>query len=1273
MARHGGPEMTAAEPETPARGPAPTGRPTRRPQLVLVVDSGPTMEIRHEEVGRCVRDLQRSRMFRKTTVHTLRPARATTPADFPSRAAGAAVLVITDAVSANWRGGFLEPLVRVWAQRGPVALMPLLPHHGWHDAGLRTRLVELRPPRVGAPNHLLKWRPRGLAPDLPLRSYGGPPDIPVPVLESDEEWLRSWAAVVHGRPGWQALPAMFPRRAPAVREALRRAAAAPEPKAAELVASFRAAAGEEAFARATMLAAMPLTWPLLREIGAGRLPAAPLPDAPLTDVTELLVHNLVRALPTVPKRGWHDVPAFDFAPDVREELLAAGRREDLLCVVDVVGEHLGERGRPLWLLPRLLREGAADRFLAVDEFTEPWLTVQSTVLHALSGSHLVAARELDTDLDAYRSLLQRMEWRSAGDENGKSQTQQRGGSTMSEPAVEPRSVDQPRGNPTVWGNVPPRNTNFTGREELLRQLHERLHQERATAVLPHALYGMGGVGKSMLAVEYVYRRLNEYDVIWWIPAERTAQISLSLVELAPKLGLQVGADASSTVSAVMETLRVGVPYSNWLLVFDNAESPEIVRQFFPPGGPGNILITSRNQQWASIARPLEVDVFERGESIQLLQLRGPEISSEDADRLAAALGDLPLAIEQAAAWHAETGMPADEYLRLLAEKREVLLAVSAPPDYQLPVIAAWNISLDQLESKNPGALQLLQICSFCAPEPISRSFFTGVKGRPIAPELDAALADPIRLGQAIREIGRYSLAKFNHRNNSIQMHRLVQAALLSRLTEDERATMGRGTHQLLAANDPNDPNDVNNWPVYGALLPHVLVSEAVHSAEPWVRNMVVNEAIYLLRWGDYDSGLDLAATARKVWLAELGEEHPETLRISRWLGFLLFTMGRYSEAAQLNSAVLAAYQNTMGPEHQDTVDALGNVAIDRRVSGDFAGALEMSESVHQQYLRMLGTDDPETMRAAHNLGVSLRLAGDFARAEQLDGVTWHNLTQTFGEDHVDSLRTRLGLILDIRERGAYRRALTFHRQIADQCRLLLGSANPLSLSCFRHLAVALRKAGAHDEALDTIRTAQEELVKRYGEHNPESMAAALELTVNLRHAGDLDEARDRSLRIHEQYESTYGAHHPHTLSAAVNLAVTHRLSGDVPAARELNELTLGELRGGLGATHPSTLVCQTNLASDYYASGDHQRALELDERTLEISRQVMGDDHPSTLVCEANYALDLRAVGRGEEGDSVRVGTRERLAARLGANHPAVGRLADWAYRSDCDIDPMPL
>ena len=144
-----------------------------------------------------------------------------------------------------------------------------------------------------------------------------------------------------------------------------------------------------------------------------------------------------------------------------------------------------------------------------------------------------------------------------------------------------------------------------------------------------------------------------------------------------------------------------------------------------PYPTGQVLITSRNPAWASKAQALEVDVFSREESTQFIQHRGRGISlPEDADRLADALGDLPLALEQAAAWQRETSMPVPEYLQLLGERMKELLSENAPANYPRPVAATWGLALDQLTEHWPAAAELLRLCAFFSPEPIAERLLT---------------------------------------------------------------------------------------------------------------------------------------------------------------------------------------------------------------------------------------------------------------------------------------------------------------------------------------------------------------------------------------------------------------------------------------------------------------------------------------------------------------------------------------------------------------------
>ncbi|MDL2075870.1 FxSxx-COOH system tetratricopeptide repeat protein [Streptomyces sp. GXMU-J15] len=1231
--------------------------PRRGWDMLVAVDPDPGMAIWQDTVVEFTELLRRSRVFRRVDRRRLGPL----PPGGGS--AGRLTLVVTDGNAPAWRSGDRSRTLHRWAGAGPLAVVHLLPHHAWPETGVPTWPMSLRSAGPGAPNRAHGTGPRHLGLGAPDEDG---PSLPVPVLEPAPRSLRSWARLVTGARGTRArLPLTFatPRPGPAPPPG-------PEPRPAERVAAFRRSVTPDVLAVATLLAAVPLAVPVIRHVLA-RL----RPEARIFDFTQLLTHRLVHPR-TGPPPAEGPPLAYDFAPGVRGELLAAGRTEELRLVVDLVAEALGESAWGRWQVPALLT--GAELFIPLRSGAEAraWAEPQIAVLHAVSGPHAAQARALEQ----LTAAPQPPDTPACGPSPSYLRKQE---DLVNQPTKQPRTdvpsgaapTTERRGNssPAVWGHVPPRNPNFTGRVELLDALHRRLRKERATAVLPNALHGMGGVGKSMLAVEYVYRHLPEYDLVWWISAERTAQIALSLVELAHHLGLESGNEASWSVAAVLEALRRGEPYANWLLVFDNADSPEAVRPYFPLGGPGNILVTSRNPQWASVAKPLEVNVFRREESVELLRRRGPDITDDEADRLATALGDLPLALEQAAAWRAETGMPADEYLRLLEEKQVDLLGLAPPLDYQLPVIAAWNVSLDQLETRNPAAMQLLQLCAFCAPESISRNLFSGLPGTSITPELDLVLRDPIRLGQAIREIGRYSLARFDFRANSLQMHRLVQTALIARMTEAEQERMRNGIHLLLAANDPRDPHNATQWPRYGELYPHLVVSEAVGSTDPYVRTLVINEVRYLLRWGNYEAALHLAESAYEAWRQGDGEDDPKTLELSKWMGAVLLSMGRYAESSAVNDRVLEAYRRTVGEDHEDTLDALGNVAIDRRVKGDFAAALELSESVHERYLRQLGEEDPETLRAAHNLGVSLRLAGQFARARRLDARTWHSKQQMYGQDHVVSLVTWLSLILDDRELGDYHAALTHQRDLTDRCGRLLGQVNPFTLSNHRHLAVALRKAGRHEEARETAEQAQDALVARYGANNPGSMASTLELSIDLRHAGELTTARKLGTRIHAQYAETYGRTHPHTLSAEVDLAVTLRHMGEPEAARAIDEQALSAFHRVLGERHPSSLVCATNLASDLYDLGEYAAARELDERTLALSTDVLGADHPSTLACAANLPLDLRALGEHEEAERRHTATAERLNRALGADHPAVRQAVDWETRADCDIDPLPL
>ncbi|MER7486919.1 FxSxx-COOH system tetratricopeptide repeat protein [Streptomyces sp. NPDC126497] len=1265
--------------------------PADRPAVLLVVDDHVSMCVWEDAVGRLAEGLTRQeRLGRITTVRLLgsddtEPTRIRLDHLPPGDTRHRVTLVLTDGLAAGWRAGAVLPLLRELGRSEPLAVLHLLPQRLWFRTGLDVHRMHLSATRPWAPNDSLRWelRTSPLEPVEDATAQAGV--VPVPVLESTRRSLSGWVGLVTGRgPGGTETSGVRARdwkRRPDAARALPWDHGVPDPDSAvparERVSDFRAAASPTAFALATRLAAAPLTLPVMKALTAS------VPGAGPAHLTELLMSGLVRPAGGDAERAAGVV--FTFGPDTRQELLALSRRRDTVRVLHDVRVLVAPQGvapdRPGAAGPP-----AAVRVPPVTRHNVAFLRVELAALRALSGRFLPLAERLARALDEYDRKNTVSLRKGAGPRPGSTaphahRTTAEGATAMSttqqEPAVESGRSAQPR----VWGNIPPRNPNFTGRVDLLERLSERL-REGTTTVLPEAIHGMGGVGKTQLAIEYAYRHQSEYDIVWWIPAERPGQIGQSLVELAQRLGIVTTSEANIAGPAVREALREGRPYSRWLLIFDNADSPERVRDYFPTGGSGTILVTSRNRRWSVVGPSLEVDVFTREESKELLRRSGPgDLVDADADRLADALGDLPLALEQAAAWRAETGMPVSEYLRLFEHKRSELLEVSPPPDYQLPVAAAWNVSLDHLETRSLTALRLLQLCSYFAPDPISRSIFSGLGGSTIDPELDRALNDPMRLARAIREINRYSLARIDHRTNSIEMHRLVQAVLINRMSPEEQRRMRSGAHTLLAAADPKGPSQSANWPRYAELYGHVIASGAIESDQPWVRQLVRNIARYLWYWGDHKVAREFTEQVWETWQRLFGEEDQQTRLMGWWLGFLYLKVGRYDDASRIAARLKDVYARTAPPGREDTrEDALETMNLDaavRRVQGDFVTGAELDRTACDRARRAFGEDDPVTLATAHNLGVSLRLVGEFQRALELDRRTHALKTRLFGRDHPQSLMTEASIAIDVRETGDYVGARSLQQAVVDGYRTLFGPRNPTTLQNLQQLSVSCRKEGDHATALELAREAFSQFTRRYGDTHPESLTAALTLAVTLRHDGELEAARDRGERACERFRQLFGSDHPHVLAADIDLAVTYRLLGRAEEAREQDEETLRSLTERLGEGHPVTLACAINLASDLSALGRADGARELGERTMASCSARLGEDHPTTLVCGANLALDLIAVGREAEGEALHADVLSRMERvldepRTAGPHPAT-LLVRARGRADCDVDPMPL
>ena len=844
------------------------------------------------------------------------------------------------------------------------------------------------------------------------------------------------------------------------------------------------------------------------------------------------------------------------------------------------------------------------------------------------------------------------------------------------------------------------------------------------------LTGMRGSGKSQLATAVAARcEKEDWPLVAWVPAGSREAVLSGLVELGLELGVRVEDGPSREVIArrCLNELA-SAQGSNRLIVFDDVKNPDDLVGLVPRGEGVRVLVTTtRLADWEGAGWVhVPVGVFEREQSIGILldhtdQADRGAADAEAADAIAGALGDLPVAVVQAAATARRDRYTLTAYLDMLERTTlEEGVRRREGDEYSEAVgVALWlafQSALERIEERSPhreavartqlgvlsvlaapgvparwlggdgdgasadarGALSGLIESSVCRlSKDRSRVMIHGLQGRVIREEWRA---EPERWGRVEEEaaglLGAVDVTAIPVRDNAGRRREALD------LVEQLRATAGQDHSKTLFFH-PRTADALAHALQHAAELgrPQAalsladavdLLDETLGPDHPHTLTARGNLADAYLSAGRIDQAIGLYERTLADCERILGPDHPDTLTSRVGLAYAHLSAGRIDDVIGLFERDLADCERILGPDHPDTLASRGSLADAHLSAGRLDDAVGLFERTLDDSERVLGADHPHTLASRVGLALAHLSAG---RLDQAVGLFERNLDDServLGADHPYTLTSRVGLALAYRSAGGLDQAVgLFERDLAD-CERVLGADHPYTLISRGGLAYAHLSAGRLDDAVGLFERTLDDSERVLGADHPHTLISRNNLAYAYESAGRLDQAIPLYERTLADTERVLGPDHPHTLTFRNNLASAYESAGRINEAIGLFERNLADRERVLGPDHPHTLTSRGGLACAYESAGRINEAIDLFERNLAEALRILGPDHPHTLTFRNNLASAYESAGRLDDAIGLFERNLEDRERVLGSDHPYTlisrGNLAH-AYESAGRLD----
>jgi len=768
---------------------------------------------------------------------------------------------------------------------------------------------------------------------------------------------------------------------------------------------------------------------------------------------------------------------------------------------------------------------------------------------------------------------------------------------------------------------------LAGREDLLADLDTRLTGGDGSGPRTVALCGLGGAGKTSVALAYAHRHLGEVGVAWQFAAEDPTVLAAAFGELAAQLGARGEGGMRDPVASVHGTLAA-FP-AGWLLTFDNARDRASVERFVPPAGRGLVLITSQNQNWLP-GQALEVPVLDPAAGAGFLVTRASDEDQQAALALADELGGLPLALELAGAYIQATGTTLAGYLPVFQGRRADLLARGQAGGHPADVAATVGLALSRLAEDAPAAAGLLRLLAALAPEPVPLALLlsdTQAVGE-LAPDVAATvgplLGDRAAVGGAVATLRRYSLIT-PAGDGLVLVHRLVQATTLAQVPAEVAGQWRQAAAALVEAAIPADTELPVAWPVCAGLLPHARAVLDPTSDGLWrIANYLGHSGHYLAARDQFQLITD-AFTEHDGY----GPEHRHTLAARGNLATWTAMTGDAAGARDQYAALLPMAKRAWGRRHPDTLAARANLARWTGEAGDAAGARHQYIALLPLQERALGPEHPDTLATRANLAAFSGPGGNAARARDQYAALLPVCERVLGPEHLDTLAARASLARWTGEAGDAAGARDQYTSLMPLLERALGPEHPNTLAARASLASFTGQAGDAAGARDQYAALLPVCEVALGPEHPDTLTTRGNLARWTGEAGDAAGACDQYLAVLPIRERVLGPEHPGTLAARASLARWTGEVGDAAGARDEYAALLPLLKGALGPEHPDTLATRASLASFTGQAGDAAGARDQYAALLPVLERALGPEHPGTLAARRNLAHWTGEADRG--------------------------------------------